>query len=168
MPSNEAIEILENVLSSVSESERWQYRLGDIREEQKERERKRVLMGKNAREYNDIETPTEELKLARKGITKRTFPDDAKYEIDQRRNLAKSTLSSTIAPKGYVSTAYELKYPGFKSNNSGTNGIHYIEREPEHKDMHDRINARTEEYDTTAKHEAVMILIEALNTLLNG
>ena len=30
MPSNEAIELLENVLSSVNESERWQYRYNDI------------------------------------------------------------------------------------------------------------------------------------------
>lgn len=33
--------------------------------------------------------------------------------------------------------------------------------------LHDRINKRTAAFDTTAKHEACMILIEALNTLLN-
>ena len=33
--------------------------------------------------------------------------------------------------------------------------------------LHDRINKRTKAFDTTAKHEAAMILIEALNTLLN-
>jgi hypothetical protein len=33
--------------------------------------------------------------------------------------------------------------------------------------LHDRINKRTAAFDTTAKHEAALILIEALNTLLN-
>ena len=41
------------------------------------------------------------------------------------------------------------------------------ENEPKNKALHDRINKRTVRYDTAAKHEAALILIEALNTLLN-
>ncbi len=43
----------------------------------------------------------------------------------------------------------------------------FEKKSPKNKDMHDRINERTKKYDTTAKHEAACILIEALNTLLN-
>jgi hypothetical protein len=167
MPSNEALDLLESVLSSISESERWQYRIGDIREKQKERERKRVLMGKNDEEYNDIDTPTEDLELARKGIQSKDFKKSKyyrRYTPNEVREVLKNTLKSSSGYKGQGFSKEELDHPAFKNSAGGT---YYIENEPEHKAMHDRINTRTELYDTTAKHEAAMILIEALNTLLN-
>jgi chromosome segregation ATPase len=163
MASNEAMELLENVLSSVNESERAIYRALDI--EQK----------KLQQEINELE---DERTKERKKVEEYHKDPNRYYEIMNELEKKRQELDHT---KDHARAVFNpmrngTNEYGEKAKSGNTSSRHTIltartnyelNKQPKNKELHDRINKRTKLYDTTAKHEACMILIEALNTLLN-
>ena len=170
MPSNEAIELIESVLTSVSESERWQYRYDDLinkkkadLEDQLENEEKKIVyygkkdqskykkIGKDLSDLYNLDTNSSRLNTYRKGIGS-TKSEDEKLDLNPKSNpLYDYDKDEARSRHKYLQNMNKEK----------------ITNSPKSKDMHDRINLRTKAFDTTAKHEAALILIEALNTILN-
>ncbi len=174
MPSNEAIELLENVLSNINESERWQYRQADSikkkrddLEKQIEAEKKKVeFYGKDPGKLKELKeklyttayVDNDKLKKYRTGTNDRGRKLNPKDQFDKR----------------YISDRHDVVRNSDEDilyTPLVNNGTHYERKLPKNKDMYDRIDKRTKAFDTTnlhnIKHEAACILIEALNTLLN-
>ena len=170
MPSNEAIELLESVLSSVNESERWQYRHADLLkkkqadlEDQLEDEEKKIIyygkkdqskykkIGNDLANLYNLDHNSSKINNYRKGIGS-YINNGGKLDLNPKSN-----------------SRYEYDEDEAKNRHNYLQNMNKekITNSPKSKDMHDRINLRTAAFDTTAKHEAAMILIEALNTLLN-
>ena len=210
MPSNEAIELLENVLSSVSESERWQYRYADALKKKREDLKKKIENEKKKIEYygkdpSKLKELEKELKIAtpdnesdaknidnvinnyRKGTesyavrhgndriehrTEKLSKDNTIKKAKEFSENIEGSLENRDYEINWRNDALKGKEPygrryGWAGENELVRISNKLKYKPNHKNMHDRINKRTAAFDTTAKHEAAMILIEALNTLLN-
>lgn len=164
MPSNETLELIESVLTSVSESERAYYRIYDIYQKKindldnqiKNEEKKVEYYGKNPDklnklivERNNLESKSKQYDFDPERISERKGNRNPNVSGDYFRKKA-SGISS------YLGSTDPLR-PGVKNRKLSDN----------EEALHKRIDKRTKAFDTTAKHEAACILIEALNTLLN-
>ena len=177
MPSNETLELLENVLSSVSESERWQYRQADLIKKKRDDLDKKIENEKRKVEYYGKDPATleylkkekskipnvsdDKLMIYRKGIDPNRIGDpktSKKLNFDNNQTTIKRRHNNLV---NYEDNDTHL-YNTITDKHKALNILNKKE-----KALHDRINKRTAAFDTTAKHEATMILIEALNTLLN-
>ena len=174
MPSNEAIDLLENVLSNISESERWQYRDADIANKKIAELNKQIDDEEKKIEYYDKD-PSKQKELIRKLRKVHNFSNDW---VNAYRKGIDAYTGEKLNPKENDHDKDEIKDRRiwFKTNiddktlfNGATHERHPLNNNltDKEKALHDRINKRTKAFDTTAKHEACMILIEALNTLLN-
>jgi hypothetical protein len=169
MPSNEALELVESVLTSVSESERWQYRHADlINKKQADLDKKIENEKKKVEYYGKDPSKLEELKSNKYSIPYvkndelREFRTGTHYN-KEKLNLRKDQDQREARNRGVELKNAETNYNLFVDRSRFTNA----ELDPKTKALHTRIDKRTKAFDTTAKHEAACILIEALNTLIN-
>ena len=168
MPSNEAIELLESVLSSVSESERAYYRIYDIYQKKindldnqiKNEEKKVEYYGKNPNKLNKLIVERNNLESKSK-----QYDFDPERISERKGNRNPNVSGDYFRKKASGISSY------FGSNDPLRPGVENKNLSNKEKAMLERIDKRTKAFDTThlhdPKHEAAIILIEALNTLLN-
>ena len=178
MASNEAIELIEQVLG---ESERWQYRQADLLNKKRddldkkiENEKKKVeYYGKDPDKLEELEWEKSKIPYVnnkklinyRKGTDHKNSKLNPKKQYNEEDNKIsrrhKSLVDFNQKPNPDLDeTLYNPMTEKWLTPNIGR-------LDKKKRAFHERINKRTAAFDTTAKHEAACILIEALNTLLN-
>ena len=165
MPSNETIELLENVLSSVSESDRAYYRIYDIyKNKLNDLNRQIANEEKKVEYYGKDNNKLFELKKEKDALRYKVAEHLPKYETVDNLKKGKRDYGNQGMGK-----YFKLHTAGLANTNELKlrTGIENRKLSDNEEALHKRIDKRTKAFDTTAKHEAALILIEALNTLLN-
>ena len=173
------MKLIENVLNTTIQESRLGKYYKHYEDRTKEIENKyKDLEDKERRKINYFNGDPEKLESLRR---------KKELELDDLKTKFSGTPGNRLGMENYKYAANGELNPEFvrhivkriKNTNSDTsdlsdNGVKELllinqNNRPQGKaaGLHDRINKRTAAFDTTAKHEACMILIEALNTLLN-
>ena len=183
MPSNEALELIESVLTSVNEADRWQYRYADIQKKKKDELEKQIAAEKKKVEYygkdpsklkkledelSDFpEIKETMLKDYRKGTVRNKEKLNPSKKLGNNHNFDTDEVKSRHKSLNNDDEPSKFLYNPITKNFYGPN----TDLSNKQKAMLKRIDKRTKAFDTThlhdPKHEAAQILIEALDTLLS-
>lgn len=193
MPSNEAVELLENVLSSVNESRRAIYRIADI-EREKDLERHRDNNKRQQAEYKKInklyggysgktkpmlniesDRNVEDMKRDNKNYEIKHAEKEAKgkdweKDLTQRKGFVKRNTRELEA-KAPIPDSMADEYINVRTDAFDRKNPHAKRKgDPTYYSSGEfsrELKEDDKEAKERAKHEAACILIEALNTLLN-